>query len=96
MINAADADFHEPDQDEPTWAETNFFGFYSAEVPLNIGVYALFRTNLGIDTVLVRPLPEFNALYANGHDLAHPYLSPLFGDFSKGLLVLKLLSQKAS
>jgi epsilon-lactone hydrolase len=21
-----------------------------------------------------------NRLYANGHDLAHPYLSPLFGD----------------
>jgi acetyl esterase/lipase len=25
-----------------------------------------------------------NALYAGGHDLAHPYLSPLFGDFGKG------------
>jgi len=24
-----------------------------------------------------------NSLYANGHDLAHPYLSPLSGDFSK-------------
>ena len=30
------------------WAETNFFGFYNAEAKLNIGVYALFRTNLGI------------------------------------------------
>jgi hypothetical protein len=48
VISAADVDFHEPDRDEPTWAETNFFGFYSAEVPLNIGVYALFRTNLSI------------------------------------------------
>lgn len=25
-----------------------------------------------------------NLLYARGADLAHPYLSPLFGDFSKG------------
>ena len=25
-----------------------------------------------------------NRLYADGHDLAHPYLSPLHGDFSKG------------
>ena len=25
-----------------------------------------------------------NLLYAAGHDLTHPYLSPLFGDFSKG------------
>jgi len=38
-----------------------------------------FRTNLGIDHVL-SPLMTTNLLYANGHDLAHPYLSPLFGD----------------
>jgi acetyl esterase/lipase len=25
-----------------------------------------------------------NLLYANGHDLTHPYLSPLFADFTKG------------
>jgi acetyl esterase/lipase len=25
-----------------------------------------------------------NLLYANGHDLADPYLSPLFGDFAAG------------
>lgn len=25
-----------------------------------------------------------NLLYANGHDLTDPYLSPLFGDFSAG------------
>ncbi len=25
-----------------------------------------------------------NLLYAAGHDLNHPYLSPLFGDFTKG------------
>jgi acetyl esterase/lipase len=35
------------------------------------------------------PLPSpslmpANLLYAGGHDLKHPYLSPLFGDFSRG------------
>jgi acetyl esterase/lipase len=40
-----------------------------------------FHTNLGIDNVLGR-LMEVNLLYANGHDLTHPYLSPLFGDVS--------------
>ncbi len=38
-----------------------------------------FQTNLGIDGVLGL-LMESNLLYANGHDLSHPYLSPLFGD----------------
>ncbi len=39
-----------------------------------------FSTNLGIDSVLTRRLADANALYAGDHDLAHPYLSPLFGD----------------
>jgi acetyl esterase/lipase len=38
-----------------------------------------FTTNLGIDNVLGR-LMQTNLLYANGHDLSHPYLSPLFAD----------------
>jgi epsilon-lactone hydrolase len=38
-----------------------------------------FHTNLGIDHVLA-PLMHVNLLYAGGHDLADPYLSPLFGD----------------
>jgi epsilon-lactone hydrolase len=42
-----------------------------------------FETNLGIDPVLKR-LTNSIALYANGHDLRDPYLSPLFGDFKKG------------
>ena len=42
MITDADAEFHPPDAGEPTWGETNFFGFYSADVPLNVGVYTLF------------------------------------------------------
>ena len=43
-----------------------------------------FRTNLGVDTVLKHGTRPANVLYANGHDLADPYLSPLFGDFSAG------------
>ncbi|MCK9897093.1 alpha/beta hydrolase [Frankia sp. AgB32] len=43
-----------------------------------------FQTNLGIDMVLTRSLMPANQLYAAGHDLSDPYLSPLFGDFDKG------------
>ena len=42
-----------------------------------------FQTNRGLDTNL-RSLMPVNLLYANGQDLGHPYLSPLFGDFSTG------------
>jgi epsilon-lactone hydrolase len=42
-----------------------------------------FQTNNGVDPGLGSLMPV-NLLYANGHDLRHPYLSPLFGDFSKG------------
>ena len=40
-----------------------------------------FSTLLGIDNVLSRLMP-INLLYANGHDLADPHLSPLFADVS--------------
>ena len=43
-----------------------------------------FRTNEWIDTVGGTSLMPANLLYADGHDLSHPYLSPLFGDFAKG------------
>jgi len=43
-----------------------------------------FRTNMGIDTVLTESLMPANQLYAGGHDLSHPYLSPLLGDVSRG------------
>ena len=43
-----------------------------------------FQTNLGVDTTLAGSLMEANLLYAGGHDLEDPYLSPLFGDFTKG------------
>lgn len=40
-----------------------------------------FRTLDGIDPVLSSLLPA-NRLYADGHDLADPYLSPLFADLT--------------
>ncbi len=43
-----------------------------------------FATNLGVDTVLTQLLRPVNDLYAAGHDLTDPYLSPLFGDFAAG------------
>ncbi len=43
-----------------------------------------FQTNLGVDTVLTESLMPVNLLYAGGHDLDDPYLSPIFGDFTKG------------
>lgn len=43
-----------------------------------------FQTNAGLCAVLPGSLMAANLLYARGHDLADPYLSPLFGDFSKG------------
>jgi epsilon-lactone hydrolase len=43
-----------------------------------------FQTNLGLDPILTQSLMPANLLYANGHDLTDPYLSPLFGDFAKG------------
>lgn len=39
-----------------------------------------FTTNLGLDNILSGSLMPANLLYANGHDLSHPYLSPLFAD----------------
>jgi monoterpene epsilon-lactone hydrolase len=43
-----------------------------------------FETNMGVDPVLTGRLTKSIALYADGHDLKDPYLSPLFGDFAKG------------
>lgn len=39
-----------------------------------------FAVNAGIDVMLPGSLMANNRLYAGGADLAHPYLSPLFGD----------------
>ena len=43
-----------------------------------------FQTLQSVDVVLKSGLPEANALYAQGHDLSDPAVSPLFGDFTKG------------
>lgn len=43
-----------------------------------------FETNDTIDIVLRHRLSRSIALYAAGHDLKDPYLSPIFGDFSRG------------
>ena len=41
-----------------------------------------FQTMSGID--MLGSLMQQNLLYADGEELSHPYLSPLFGDFTKG------------
>lgn len=43
-----------------------------------------FHTIMGLDPVLPAKLTPLIEAYANGHDLTDPYLSPLFGDFTKG------------
>jgi acetyl esterase/lipase len=43
-----------------------------------------FRTNALLDVNLKGGVPECNGLYAAGHDLRDPYLSPLFADFTQG------------
>ena len=43
-----------------------------------------WHTNLGVDTVLTRRDSAVVLLYAGGHDVDDPYISPLFGDLSKG------------
>ena len=43
-----------------------------------------FQTNYLLDVQLKGGLPECNALYAGGHDLADPYVSPLFAEFGAG------------
>jgi acetyl esterase/lipase len=58
-------------------------GLFSPEVDLTESGDT-FTTNQDIDVVLVGGLMPLNRLYAGGADLAHPYLSPLFGDFTKG------------
>jgi epsilon-lactone hydrolase len=51
-----------------------------------------FETNDTVDVVLKHRLTETVAQYANGHDLRDPYLSPVFGDFSKGFPSTMLIS----
>ncbi|WP_050795730.1 alpha/beta hydrolase [Parafrankia sp. EUN1f] len=51
-----------------------------------------FHTNHGIDSILDRDLSQALLLYADGHDLRDPYLSPLHGDLAKGFPPTILLS----
>lgn len=59
MIRDEDAQFHPGPPDDPTWAETNYFGFYLPEIPMNVGVYALFRTTLGVVNTTVSMTSSF-------------------------------------
>jgi epsilon-lactone hydrolase len=43
-----------------------------------------FQVNRTVDVVLPNSLRSANLLYAAGADVCHPYLSPLFGDFTLG------------
>ena len=43
-----------------------------------------WNTNMGVDTVLTARATPALQLYAAGHDLRDPYLSPVFGDFGQG------------
>jgi epsilon-lactone hydrolase len=51
-----------------------------------------FETNQYIDVILQRRLTAANSLYAAGHDLRDPYLSPVFGDFRSGYPPTLLIS----
>ena len=42
------------------------------------------NTNFGVDTVLTDRMSGATTLYVGDHDVAHPYLSPVYGDFGKG------------
>jgi len=43
-----------------------------------------YETNKGIDSALPADMDAIRQIYAGGHDFADPYISPLFGDFTKG------------
>jgi acetyl esterase/lipase len=44
-----------------------------------------FHTNAGLDPILRRSgATALHDLYADGHDLTDPYISPIFGDYTKG------------
>lgn len=47
MISDVDMYFHPPTSDHYTWAETNYFGFYSPEARVHVGAYVQAKPNLG-------------------------------------------------
>lgn len=68
MIGEQDLHFHKPTSDDPRWAETNYFGLYIPDERLKVGVYALFRPNLGtvLSSVLI-----FSGYAKNHYDALH-------------------------
>lgn len=42
------------------------------------------HVNIMVDTILKMPDQQISLNYAGGHDLKDPYLSPVYGDYSKG------------
>jgi hypothetical protein len=48
VITDQDVHFHPPTSDHYTWAETNYFGFYSAEDRVHVGAYLQAKPNLGV------------------------------------------------
>jgi hypothetical protein len=69
MITPEDVEFHPVENGSQIWAETNFFGFYNAEEQLNIGVYALFRPQLGV---------VHSTISMNDHDAYEPWRANFF------------------
>jgi hypothetical protein len=53
IIRTRDAYFHTPDYRDPTWTETNWFGFFVPEAHMRGSVYQVFRSNLGVVRSLV-------------------------------------------
>jgi acetyl esterase/lipase len=43
-----------------------------------------WQTHMGLDPALTGSYERAHLLYANGHDLREPYISPVYGDYSKG------------
>ncbi len=53
LLRSRDAYFHTPAYRDPTWTETNWFGFFVPEVNMRGSVYMLFRPNVGVVRSLV-------------------------------------------
>lgn len=64
MIRNHDALFHSPDYRDPSWTETNWFGFFVPEVQMRGSIYQVFRTNLGVvrSVVLIYSRQSFSML----------------------------------
>jgi hypothetical protein len=69
MITDADAEFHS--HESADWAETNYFGFYVPDEKLNVGVYALFRPQLGVvlSTVCINSRFSYEPWHADYADM---------------------------